>query len=201
MQNKTSVLNTALMRVGAPVGNIDFQGTQAMQIADAAYQRCLDYCLSLYPWPFALKYKVLARTTSTPAFGWKYSYPLPGDCVRVLDVRGHDEEGQLPSIAWKHPGPKYEIADRNIYTDAESCALRYVSNDQQLRMDELFADALAWRVAFEISQYLPQGAANAQNYLQMFEQSLDRAKSESDAQEEPVRMQWDSKFLKERWVY
>ena len=41
----------------------------------------------------------------------------------------------------------------------------------------------------------------ADNFVQMFEQSLDRAKGESDAQEEPVRMQWDSKFLKERWVY
>lgn len=200
MQNKTSILNAALTRVGAPAGNIDFQGTQALQVADAAYQRCLDYCLSLYPWAFASRYKLLARATSAPAFGWKYSYPLPGDCVRVLDVRGHNEEGQVPALAWGYPGPKYEIVERNIYTDSESCAVRYISNDQQLRMDELFADALAWRIAFEISQYLPQGAANAQNYLQLFEQALDRAKSENDAQDDSVRVQWNSKVLAERWV-
>ena len=54
MQNKTSVLNTALVRVGAQMGNAGFQGTPAMQVAGAVYDKCRTLCLSLYPWPFAL---------------------------------------------------------------------------------------------------------------------------------------------------
>ena len=40
MQNKTSVINTALMRTGAKGVNVSFQDTPAAQTANAAYQRC-----------------------------------------------------------------------------------------------------------------------------------------------------------------
>ena len=50
MQNKTSVLNTALVRVGARMGNAGFQDTPAMQVAGAVYDKCRTLCLSLYPW-------------------------------------------------------------------------------------------------------------------------------------------------------
>ena len=198
MQNRTLIINTALMRMSANGVNLAFQDTPVAQAAEAAWSRCLNYCLSLYPWSFAVRYALLARGADAPAFGWRYAYPLPGDCVRVLDVRRH--AGGTSSPVRIPPGPRYEIAGRNIHTDAESLALRYVSNNSDIVLSELFADALAWKIALEISQYVSQGAANAQNYFQLFEQAIDRAKAEADAQEDPVREEWPSRFLNERRV-
>ena len=188
------------MRAGAQDINIAFQDTPAAQVAEAAYDRSLEFCLSLYPWPFALRYAVLAQSADVPPFGYRYAYSLPGDCMRVLDVRRHGDAGEVSICAYRHSGPRYSIVGQEIYTDADSLALRYVSNDREMAVSETFADALAWKIAFEISQYVSQGAANAQNYFQLFEQAIDRAKVDSDAQENPVREEWPSHFLKERWV-
>lgn len=200
MQNRTLIINTALMRMSANGVNLAFQDTPVAQAAEAAWSRCLNYCLSLYPWSFAVRYALLARGADAPAFGWRYAYPLPGDCVRVLDVRRHDAGGIPSSLVRMQPGPRYEIAGRNIHTDAESLALRYVSNNSDIVLSELFADALAWRIAFEVAPYAAQGGANAQNCFQLFEQAVDRARTEEDAQAVPVRKVWPSRFLSERRV-
>ena len=67
MQNKTSVLNTALVRVGARMGNAGFQDTPAMQVAGAVYDKCRTLCLSLYPWSFALRRQRLALSAEAVA--------------------------------------------------------------------------------------------------------------------------------------
>lgn len=200
MPSKLDVINSALRRLAANGANLSYQDTPAAQIAEAAYSQALNYCLGLYPWAFATRYMRLGRSATAPAFGYKYAYSLPGDCVRVIDVRCHGEDGSVPAMAWNMRGQPWAIVGRSVYTDAGSVALRYVSNKLDTQLSDLFADALAWRLAFEISAYLPQGGANSQNFLQLFEQSLDRAKSEGDAQEEPVTVGWTSKFLQERWV-
>lgn len=200
MQNKTTIINTALMRVGANGVNLSFQDTPAAQTAEAAYQRTLDLCLSLYPWPFAMRLVRLARNSDYPAFGYRYSFKLPGDCVRVVDVRFHDEDGEVPSFAYCHEGPRYEVVGQDIMTDAPAVALRYVSNDKSLKLPDSFADAMAWRLCVEIAQYVEQGG-NAQTWFELFEQALDRAKVEADAQQRPITEVWPSRVLSERWVY
>ncbi len=200
MQNKTTIINTALMRVGANGVNLSFQDTPAAQTAEAAYQRTLDLCLSLYPWPFAMRLAKLAQNADSPAFGYRYSFKLPGDCVRVVDVRFHDDEGEVPSFAYRHEGPRYEVVGQDIMTNAPAVALRYVSNDKNLKIPDTFADAMAWRLCVEIAQYVEQGG-NAQTWFELFEQALDRAKVEADAQQRPITEAWPSRVLAERRVY
>ena len=199
MQNRTCVINAALMRCGAAGVNLAFQDTPAAQTADAAYQRCLDLCLSLYPWPFAVRLTRLAGNLQAPAFGWRYAYRLPGDCVRVVDVHGHDERGSVTSLAYRREGPPYEIVGQEIMTDSPSVALRYVSNDRNLSFPDAFADALTWRLCVEIAPYVEQGG-NVKAWFELFEQALDRAKAEADAQQNPGREDWNSRVLAEREV-
>lgn len=172
MQNKTSVLNTALVRVGARMGNAGFQGTPAMQVAGAVYDKCRTLCLSLYPWPFA----------------------LPSGSVRVVGAARPD-----PFTAQPGPDLRFEIVGDRLETDADGVLLTYVSG-LVTTFPDLFADMLAWRVAFEMAPYISQGGAQAEGYLQMFEQALDRAKVEDDAQAAPPAAPWPSVFLGERRV-
>ena len=198
MQNKTSVINAALMRCGAAGVNLAFQDSPAAQAAEAAYQRSLDVCLSLYPWPFAVRLVRLAENAQAPAFGWRHAYALPADCVRVMDVRVHDGAGRV-SMGSEVVEVRYELVGRDIHTDAESVALRYVSNDRNLSFPDTFADALTWRLCAEMAPYLEQ-SGNAQLWMQLFEQSLDRAKVEAEAQQHAARSNWPSRVLAEREV-
>lgn len=191
MPAKLDIINAALARAGARGGNFSAAGSQGMQVADAAYARCRDYCLSLYPWPFALRLVKLARAAEAPACGARHAYPLPGDCVRVVEVT---------DVANPEKAPEYEVIGSALHSDAASVLLRYVSNSRDVPMSEAFADALEWRLAFEIAPYVAQGGSAARDFFQLFEQALDRAKVDADAQNNPGPAHRPSRFLRERWV-
>ena len=74
-----------------------------------------------------------------------------------------------------------------------------MSNDNAQSFPDAFADALAWRLAFEISAYLEQGGS-AKTWYELFEQALDRARVEVDAQQSPEPAAWRSRILSERMV-
>ena len=116
------------------------------------------------------------------------------DSVRVVGAARPD-----PFTARPGPDVCFEIVGDRLETDADGVLLTYVSG-LVTTFPELFADMLAWRVAFEMAPYISQGGAQAEGYLQMFEQALDRAKVEDDAQAAPPAVPWPSLFLGERRV-
>ncbi|WP_297826843.1 hypothetical protein [uncultured Desulfovibrio sp.] len=187
--SRTSIINTALMRVGAQGVTAAFQDSPSAQTAAAAYDRSLAYCLSLHPWAFALTRAALARGTEKAAPGWRFCYPLPPDCLRVADAVSMGQ--------WGAQRLSYSLAGGNLQTDADAVTISYVSA-KSADFPDAFADALAWRVALEISPYVQQGG-NARDYLEMFERALDRARVENDAQQRPGRV-CHSSFLRERMV-
>ena len=100
--NRTSIINTALMRVGAQGVTAAFQDAPAAQTAAAAYDRVLTYCLSLHPWSFAMRHAALARGTESPAPGWRYAWPLPADCLRVVTAAADGGEQHICyALAWR----------------------------------------------------------------------------------------------------
>lgn len=181
---KTSIINTALSRVGAHNVTAVFQDSPSAQMADAAWQRSLSYCLSLWPWAFALRYQTLAQSADVPAPGHRYCFALPPDCLRVVSATAVNQ--------WDVP---YMLAGERLHANVGSLTLCYVSAEVTVFPDH-FADVLAWRLAAEISSYVEQGG-NAGEYLQMFEASLDRAKVE-DAQTARPRKSAGSSILMER---
>ena len=199
--NRTKVINAALMRAGAHGVNNAFEGSSAAQTAAAAYLRTLDFVLSLYPWTFAMRLALLPRSAESPAWGGAYAYSLPADCVRLCEVRIWPGE-EIPSsdAILRFPSPKYSIVGRELVTDADAIAVSYVSNNDVITPSESFLDALEWRLAFEIAQYVEQGN-NAGNFLQLYEQALDMAKMQNDAQENPerVRPAYESRLIAERF--
>ena len=199
MQDRTTIINSALMRCGANGINLAFQDTPAAQAASAVWQRSLDFCLTLYPWPFAMRLMPLARNAEGAAFGYRYAYGLPGDCVRVVDIWLHDAEGKVSALSRVQGGPRFAVAGRSVCTDAEGVALRYVSNNRDLSFPDTFADALSWRLCVEMAPYIEQGNS-VKTWFELFEQALDRAKVEADAQDFPVMEAWPSRILQERRV-
>ena len=190
MQNRTDVINMALQRCGAAGINIAFQDTQEAAIATAAYDRCRKLMLAQHPWGFARKSQALAEDQDAPPFGYAHSFSLPGDCVLVIDVHPYAVDGEgtvVSSDMFRMPEATWEVAGRHVHSNFPLLALRYVS-DEETGMPEAFANALAWRLAFEIAPYLQQGTNLAQQFYQLYTQAVDEAKASDDIQQEPERM-------------
>ena len=183
---RTSIINAALMRVGARGVTAGFQDSPDAQTAEAAYDRVLAHCLGLHPWSFALRRVLLAQGADARDGLHRYAYPLPADCLRV--VNAHTDGKRV--AAW-------EVLGRELLCDAAPVTLTYVRSGVPSSPDA-FADVVAWRLAFEISPYMEQGG-QAQAYLEMFERALDRARVENDLESRPPRSVV-SPFLQERRV-
>lgn len=208
MQNRTDVINMALRRCGEAGVNAAFQDSQGAEVANAAWKHCYNLALSTFVWSFAQKQVLLARAPAAPVLGYKYAYPLPGDCVTVMDCHAYHvgEDGQAKTgHVLEQALPKWEIVGREIHSDASALALRYISN-AEIAMPESFANALAWRLAFEIAPYLEQASDNAQSYFALYQTALDEAKAADREQQKPKEPSYweESKILKmrfggERW--
>lgn len=185
--NKTSVINATLAHVAAPGITSSFEDSPTAAVANAAYSRSLDYCLSLYDWTFATREKFLAPSAEITSASFKYAYPLPPDCLRILSAR-RDKTNQIE---------QYDILEFSIHTDADAVLLRYISADAAETMPDAFADALAWRIAIEISPNVEHGGTNVGKYVQLYEQALDAAKVWNDQQ--APRQRETSPILQERF--
>ncbi|MBB5143954.1 hypothetical protein [Desulfovibrio intestinalis] len=172
LHNRTTIINTALMRVAAPGATSPDEDSQAAQHANAAYDRARDLCLASYPWTFAAKFKALEQLAEASVPNLK-SYTLPPDCLRVIGVS---------TLCYGQACDDYILAGKALHSRHAGLVLHYVSADATQTFPDHFADALAWRIALEISPHVEQGAVNAKTYLEMHEFSLDQAKVHNDAQ-------------------
>ena len=202
MQNRTDVINMALRRCGAAGVNAAFQGSQGAEVANAAWKHCYNLVLSTFAWSFAQKQALLAQSATKPVLGYAYAYQLPGDCVTVMDCHGYRTEDGVAKTGHvlEVEKPKWEIVGREIHSDEPALALRYISN-ADVSMPESFANALAWRLAFEIAPYLEQASDNAQSYFALYQTALDEARAADRQQQEPKELSmWaESKILKMRF--
>lgn len=79
-----------------------------------------------------------------PPFGWSYKYPIPADCLRVLEV--NDSEQGANDAPWIIEGDF-------ILTDSEECRLVYVSKIEDVsKFDPLFVDAFALALAVRLTE-------------------------------------------------
>lgn len=186
--NRTSIINTALMRIGAQGVTAGFQDSASAQTANAAYDRVVSRCLGLHPWSFALRSVELALGEERDGALYRYAYPLPPACLRVVDARDHHARRISD----------WTIADGVLLCDVTPICLTYVSADASAFPDAV-ADVIAWRLAFEIAPYVEQGGSNAQAYLELFERALDKARVANDLELRPARVR-TSPFLRERRV-
>jgi hypothetical protein len=99
-----------------------------------------DSLLHTYPWVFARRSAALAEL-STPVNGWRFSYVLPADCMRALN------------LVWR----KRTIAEWEQVGTAVGCEYKPVTARYTARITDtgqwapLFCDAFCAKLAMEIN--------------------------------------------------
>lgn len=187
---KTGICNFALSRIGSPrVDDVDTAAEAGNKAASAcldAFDQVVKEVARAGRWNCLKMRTTLDQVQDAPEFGsapefqWKYSYHLPENCVRMLQVNGVD--------CWAETeGDTYEIEGRLLLTDAEIAEVQYIAVDDCYDdWDPMFVDCvvvlLASKIAFEIRQDGSQSEALRTEYERI---TLPRARSRNGNERRP----------------
>lgn len=178
MTSVVAICNRALDMLGAdPVTSLD-DDTKAARLCARNYQPVRDAVLRAYPWNAAVRRASLAALTEVPAWGSARQFQLPEGpdpepCLRLLSIEG---ETRL--------GLRYKVEGRRVVTD-EAAPLRilYIARiEDPSQLDPMLADAIATRLAADLSYSLTASAALGQTLMDIYRAKLAEARA-TDAEE------------------
>lgn len=126
-----------------------------------------------HPWNFAVRRAQLPASATIVADPYGYAFPLPADCVRLLDVSGWSRE-------------RYQLEGRAILADsAGPLAIRYIADVVEPALwDDLFVEAFACRLAFQVADRITGDRGRKSDAWAGYEDALSQAKR-VDARENP----------------
>lgn len=184
--DQLTLINKALMKCGLPqAAALNDCDWNAASIFDCA----TDEVLRSYSWGFATRYASLTAA-SKPAFGFDKAYTLPGDCVKVLDVRCHHD--------LRAPAARYVLQGRTLLTNVTPANVRYISRNADMdTWPADFADAVSWRIALEIAALSAQTMGMVPMLMQGYQTALAQAQAQ-DARECMERVPLDHNILMSR---
>lgn len=156
-------INKALLKIGInPIVSPTQPDPQA-GLMDLLYQDTLDELLCAHPWSFATCHTSLPRL-SEAVLGYSYSYAVPADCIRVLDVR----------VDCKSPPIMFSIVGSVICTDRKPpLILRYIKRvDDSIPIPADFVAAFTTLLAAKGAPILAQNAELGSYLLGVYRQEL-----------------------------
>ena len=118
MASVTGICNVALRFLGATRITDITDGSKNANVLNDLYEETRDDLLRRHLWNFATKRVELARSGTTPAFGFSYLYALPSDWLRTATV--HDNTDGIGTIVHREEG-------LFIAADAENVYISYVA--------------------------------------------------------------------------
>jgi len=164
--DQTDICNLALTRIGwkTLISSIDDDGTEAA-MCKLYYAHCLQMALTKADWNFARKRAALVEEAGDPPAEWAYQYLWPADCLTPLRLVDKMQEARQGSII------KFTIEEgatnkKLIYSDIDpaNAELIYTFNvTDETKLDPMFANYLAWFIAFEIAMPLANNTKRRQD--------------------------------------
>lgn len=176
-ESKVAICNFALGYVGASrqISSLTESSQEAVN-CNLHYDQARKELLKEMTWPFATRYRILGMVEQDPTVEWGYSYRYPSNCLRVRRILTGTRNDPEP--------PPFVIGSDDdgllIYCDIEDAQIEYtVDEEDPLRFDALFADALAWKIGYKIAPSLGRMKGATERCDKMYLVSLSIAKAES----------------------
>lgn len=202
--NEVAVCNRALFRVGhtKPITALDGTSEEA-RVCNAIYAICREELLAALDWPFARRHKVLVEDVTVEHQAWEHAYALPADCLVPREIWMGLRRPRTDDRTPFGLEAKADLSGQLLWCDVapvvdEAPYLRYTANVTTVAAwPVLFSDALAWKLAIELSMALAVKRELRQDAAQGYEISLSRAMT-SAAEQEQADPSPDSEFLAAR---
>lgn len=198
-QSATDVCNSALQKVGAArILSLTDNSREARSCA-VAYDSNRRDELRKHPWNFAIKRVLLAPDATAPAFGFKYQYTLPSDCLRVLLPKDN-------TLDWVVEGNKIltnlvtSPAGVDFASGVTGLALRYIADvTDPVLWDATFYNVMAVSLAIDICDELTQSNQKKQALAAEYNDSIKQAKLMDSFENLPAEAP-DSDFITVRML-
>ena len=189
--NEVTICNFALVKLGVhPISSLT-DTTKEAGACNRFYENVRDAVLSEHPWGFASKRDTLALLTETYS-GYDYAYAYPSDCITALKIYNAsgadsgtyfnvdaDSYSTYGRIEFKL-GVNDALDQRIILTNAESAELIYTARVKNANLfDMMFIEALASKLAAELSLPLKGDSRMQQLFAQEYLYKLGQAKVKS----------------------
>ena len=225
--SEVSIANLALLRVGSTQTISSFtDGSNEANQAGAAYPQCRDAVLADFPWPWAKAETPLSQVAG-PEINklraraeWSRSYRYPSDAVKILSLMPTPAKSDIPygySQTWKRDPTNPSPIDFDIGSDSQGRLIltdcygigngmtaiytQKVSDPNQFSPD--FADALAWRIAIDLSMGLAFSDQKRQGAEHGYEMTMRKARATAmnEVRTAISQISYRSRTVRARWSW
>jgi hypothetical protein len=161
---ETELVAAALRSLGDEAISTLRDDSERARIAELRYPTIRDGVLRAHRWPCALGSAELAPMVTPPVWGATQQFPLPADCLRVLET---DQE----SIPWVVEG-------RRLLTSRTVVRIRYIRRVTDVsQYDALVLEALITRLAAELAIAITGSRTLAEAHFARYERKLAEARA------------------------
>lgn len=184
--SEVEIANSALILVGAePINTLSDTNSKEARLCNRLFADLRDRLLAHHPWNFAIKRAELAQTSTTPVFGFDFSYQRPSDCLRILDSNLGDE--------------KWAEESDEILANFSNMKIKYIAKVTDVsKWSQGFEEAFAYKMALYLAPSLSRSSALTTSIKQDYLVILRDAKSQ-DAQASGVTQIEADEWLNSRF--
>lgn len=184
---RLEIINSALQKCGLPLAAAL---TDVTWNANEYFENNVRQVLKAHAWGFATKHDTFTANAVAPTHGFTFSYDLPTDCLRVIDIR--------PANDLRAPAARFTVVGKQLFANVTPCNARYIYDciDPDLWPDT-FADVVATKLASEIAPLNSQSFGLGASLKQMYAAVLQSAVA-ADAMEERTILPIEPMFLRVR---
>lgn len=187
MASEVDICNIALRRIGAERITSLAEQTKRAKLCNDAYAIVRDAMLRSHPWNFATFRVELAKTATTPEFGYSSEFQLPNDYLRIMII----EDGDLIDY-------DFRIEQDKLLIDENALKIEYISKITNTGLfDPNFVTALGLAIAEELSYAMVQSNSLKEQIREDARIALASARL-IDAQSNGVRQLITNEWTQER---
>jgi hypothetical protein len=191
MAADVDICNLAMQKLGAKRIAVLTEDSRNARSCNNCYASLRDAVMRANPWSFAITRTILAPSTTAPAFDFKYAFPLPSDCLKVIKPRDNDLDWTLERVN----------GVRSILTNASkgsavlpatgvtspNLALRYIQRvTDPNQFDPIFIQALASMIAWETCEEITQSNTKKADQLNNYKYWIGEASKANAFEKVPV---------------
>lgn len=161
--SNVAIANLALTKLGdLRILNLT-DNTKPAREVNAVFDMTRDYLQRRFSWRFCIKRANLAADTTVPLWDWAYQYPLPADCMRILQVGQWYPSPDLSDLI-STGGQEYVVEGKYILSNqAGPLKLRYLSRvTDPVQFDAAFDMAFSAYLAYILAEPLTASAEQKQ---------------------------------------
>ena len=180
--NRVSITNLALSNLGeAPIQNLTDDNARA-RISSARIDDVIRSCLRMHDWNSSMK-RIALTNIGVPLFGFNYTFQLPVDYLKMIEV---------------YPISRFRIQSDTLLSNETEISILYVAEPTDVNsLDVLLAEAIALKLAVEISETLTGKDGLKDRMFQKWMMALQEARSANSKDKTPEHRE-DSTFWNAR---